>query len=161
MKLLYCLFLLLISILCKAQTLQERACDALYKNCKTKESQIKESILNAEYYLEEDNILRSQKWLDVAKNLTSLKIKDTTTIFIHSLQSELFYYNALYQFGLNEAEKAITTAHNLKDSMLISNGYFFKGINLFELNKLNEAEKFLQKSKDYQPKGVQKKYLRK
>ena len=160
MKLLFCLFLLFISLFCKAQTLQERACDDLFKNCKTKKFKIKESILNAEYYLEEDNILASQKWLDIAKNLTSLKKKDTTTIFIHSLQSELFYYNALYQFGLNEAEKAITNAHNLKDSVLISNGYFFKGINLFELNKLNEAEKFLQKSKDYQPKGVQKKYLR-
>ena len=131
-----------------------------YKNCKSKECQIKHSFLTAEYYLEEDDILSSQKWLDITKNKTSLKKNDSTRVFIHSLQSELFYYNGLYQFGINEAEKAIAVAHNLKDSLLVSNGYFFKGINLFELNKPKEAEKSLWKSRDFQPVKIQKKHIR-
>lgn len=131
-----------------------------YKNCKSKECQIKHSFLTAEYYLEEDDILSSQKWLDITKNKTSLKKNDSTRVFIHSLQSELFYYNGLYQFGINEAEKAIAVAHNLKDSLLVSNGYFFKGINLFELNKPKEAEKWLWKSRDFQPVKIQKKHIR-
>ncbi|MBP0904412.1 ATP-binding protein [Mariniflexile gromovii] len=131
-----------------------------FENCTNKACQIKESFLNAEYFLEEDDIFSSQNWLDKTKNLISLKEVDTTTVFVHSLQSELFYYNGLHQFAINEADKALITAHKLKDSLLISNGYFFKGINLMELNKLNEAEKFLWKSRNFQPKNVQKTYLR-
>ena len=48
--------------------------------------------------------------------MISLKNIDTTTVFVHSLQSELFYYSGLYQFGINEADKGIENAHFLKDS---------------------------------------------
>lgn len=111
MKFLLCLSLISITIICEAQPLQK---EKRYQNCKDKKCQIKESFLNAEYFLEEDAILSSQKWLDITKNLISLNKIDTTAVFVHSLQSELFYYNGLYQFGINEAEKAIKIAHILK-----------------------------------------------
>lgn len=120
---------------CNAQSLQIKGNSIDYKNCKSAACQIKHSFLTAEYYLEEDDIFSSQKWLDITKNKASLKKNDSTRVFIHSLQSELFYYNGLYQFGINEAEKAIAVALTLKDSLLVSNGYFFKGINLIELKK--------------------------
>jgi len=145
---------------CNAQSLQIERNSIDYKNCKSKECQIKHLFLAAEYYLEEDDILSAQKWLDFTKNKSSLKKNDSTSVFIHSLQSELFYYNGLYQFGINEAEKAIAVALYLKDSLLISNGYFFKGINLIELNKPKEAEIFLWKSRDFQPVKFQKKHIR-
>ncbi len=160
MKLYLSSFLIIFFFTCNAQSLQIKRNSIDYKNCKSKECQIKHSFLTAEYYLEEDDILSSQKWLDITKNKTSLKKNDSTRVFIHSLQSELFYYNGLYQFGINEAEKAIAVAHNLKDSLLVSNGYFFKGINLFELNKPKEAEKSLWKSRDFQPVKIQKKHIR-
>lgn len=160
MKFYLSLFLISVVVTCSAQTFQKRKCNQNFKNCKNRESQIKESFLNAEYYLEEDDILASQKWLDVTKSLISLKKIDTTTVFVYSLQSELFYYKGLHQFGINEAEKAATNAHLLKDSLLISNAYFFKGINLVELDDLNEAQLFLWKSREYQPKNSKKTYLR-
>ena len=143
-----------------AQTLPRINSIQNYKNCKNAECQLAKSFLLAEQYLEEDNLLSAQKWLDIAKELNGFRKLDTTTIFINSLQSELFYYNGLYQFGINEAEKAIKNSLQLKDSLLISNGYFFKGINLFESNKIEEAQRMLWKARDFQPRKVAKKYLR-
>jgi signal transduction histidine kinase len=114
----------------------------------------------AEYFLETDDIQSSQKWLNAAKDLVVLQKTDTTSVFIHSLQSELFYYDGLFQFGTNEAEKAIQNAKQLKDSLLIANGYFFKGINLMEINNFSEAEKSLWKSRNYQPNTIKKQYIR-
>lgn len=157
MKLLSGFYLIFAVVFCEGQTLPN---SGHFENCNDTHCQIKESFLNAEYYLEEDDIPASQDWLDVTKNLISLDKIDTTTVFVNSLQSELFYYNGLYQFGINEAEKAIKNAHSIKDSLLISNAYFFKGINLMETSKLKEAETTLWKSRNFQPKNNQKKYLR-
>jgi two-component system, NarL family, sensor kinase len=154
------LFILFYLVSSKAQTLPKKDIFQELRNCTNKECQIKISFLIAEQYLEEDDIFNSQKWLDITKNKTSLKKIDSTKVFIHSLQSELFYYNGLHQFGINEAEKAIAGAQYIKDSLLISNGYFFKGINLIELNKLNEAELFLWKSRDFQPVKFKKNHIR-
>ena len=145
---------------CKAQEFAIKDGIQKFENCKNKNCKIKYSFLNAEYYLETDNLDASQKWLEISKYYNTYKKSDTTSIFINSLQAELFYYNGLFQFGLNESEKVIKNSIKLKDSLLISNGYFFKGINLFELNRFHESEKMLWKSKNYQPKNNVKKYLR-
>ncbi|MGV8994688.1 MAG: histidine kinase [Flavobacterium sp.] len=131
-----------------------------FEGCKNVECQLAKSFLVAENFLDDDNLVDAQKWLDITKNLNSYRKIDTTAIFINSLQSELFYYNGLYQFGVTEAEKVIKNSLELKDSLLISNGYFFKGINLFESNKPEESQKLLWKSRDFQPKNLKKKYLR-
>ena len=160
MKIIVNILFLLVYGTATAQTLSSDITALNFKKCKTTECQISKSFLLAEYYLEGDNLLSAQKWLDITKNLNSSKKIDTTAIFINSLQSELFYYNGLYQFGINEAEKVITNSIQLKDSLLLSNGYFFKGINLFELNKIIEAEEMLWKARNLQPKKKSKKYLR-
>jgi signal transduction histidine kinase len=160
MKFYLSLFFLLFLLSSKAQTLPKKNILQELKECKNKECLIKKSFLIAEQYLDEDDIFSSQKWLDITENKTSLKKIDSTSVFIHSLQSELFYYNGLHQFGINEAEKAIAGAQYLKDSLLISNGYFFKGINLIELNNPKEAEKYLWKSRNFQPNNFQKKHIR-
>ena len=157
MKKILSFILLMMVAIGKPQDLSQ---SATYNNCKNTSCQIKESFINAEYFLEEDDILMSQNWLDVTKSLINQKKIDTTLVFTHSLQSELFYYNGLYEFAISEADKAINNAKILKDSLLISSGYFFKGINLMESKRLKEAEKSLWKSRDYQPKTVSKKYLR-
>ena len=144
----------------KAQTIPIETSIQNFKKCQSKECKIKNSFSAAEYYLEVDQLNLSQKWLDITKNLNSENKNDTTSVFINSLQSELFYYNGLYQFGINEAEKVITNSIQLKDSLLISNGYFFKGINLLELNDIKEAQKMLWKARNFQPINFHKKQLR-
>jgi signal transduction histidine kinase len=131
-----------------------------FNNCKTIACKITKSFLLAEYFLDTDDIPSSQKWLDITKDLVSPKQTDTTIVFIHSLQSELFYYDGLFQFGINEAEKAIKKAKQLQDSLLIANGYFFRGINQVEMNELKEAEQSLWKASYYQPKKNTKAHIR-
>lgn len=158
----YFLSIIFISVLesCLAQSQPIKRSIEDFRNCKDVECQIAKAFLVAENCLDNDKLIEAQKWLEIAKNLNSYRKIDTTAIFVNSLQSELFYYNGLYQFGINEAEKVITNSIEIKDSLLLANGYFFKGINLFELNKLGEAEKMLWLARNFQPKKQQKKYLR-
>lgn len=160
MKFFLTCLILLFFLFSKAQTSPKNSLVKEFKLCKSKKCQINNSFRIAESYLEDDDLKASQKWLDITKNLYTSKKIDTTIVFIHSLQSELFYYNGLFQFGINEADKVIINSFLLKDSLLISNGYFFKGINLYELNDFQEAQKMLWKSKMFQPKDNGKKQLR-
>ncbi|MFN3969362.1 ATP-binding protein [Flavobacterium sp.] len=114
----------------------------------------------AEHFLETDDIESSQKWLQKTKDLVSPKNTDTTTVFIHSLQSELFYYMGLFQFGTYEAKKGIEKATQLKDSTLMADAYFFLGINQMEINAYDEAHNSLWKSRKYSPKKSGKKFIR-
>ena len=160
MKFVFNLILLCVFFIGKAQTFPIKKTMQEFNTCKTRACQIKTSFLIAEYYLEDDKLYDAQKWLYVSENLNSIEKFDTISVFINSLQSELFYYNGLYQFGVNEADKVITKSKKLKDSLFISNGYFFKAINLFELKNLKDAEMMLWKSRDFQPAQIKKKRLR-
>lgn len=131
-----------------------------FKACQSINCKIAQSFLLAEHYLETDDIQSSQKWLNHTKDLISPKQSDTTIVYVHSLQSELFYYDGLFQFGTNEADKAILKAKKLKDSLWIANGYFFRGINQMEMNELKSAEKSLWKARDFQPNKVKQKFIR-
>ena len=130
------------------------------QNCKTEKCRIKQSFLLAEYFLETDDIESSQRWLEKTKDLVSPKVIDSTAVFIQSLQSELFYYMGLYQFGTNEAEKAIEKARQIKDSLLIADAYFFLGINQLEINELEKAQQSLWKSRNYFPNKTDRKHIR-
>jgi len=107
------------------------------QNCNTEKCRIKQSFLLAEYFLETDDIESSQRWLEKTKDLVSPKVIDSTAVFIQSLQSELFYYMGLYQFGTNEAEKAIENARQIKHNNLCGNQeiiFLIKPIeNIFEV----------------------------
>ncbi len=111
--------------------------------CQDNRCRVTRSFLLAEHFLETDDIESAQKWLQITKDLVSPRSIDTTTVFIHSLQSELFYYMGLFQFGTYEAKKGIEKAKQLKDSTLIADSYFFLGINQIEINAFDEAQQSL------------------
>src|SRR5690606_10372214 len=94
---------------------------------------------------------RAQSWLDYAKAQHRKQPDAVMSACVCSLQSELFYYMGLYQFGIHEAEKQIDEASTLGDSALLADGWFFKGINLFETGKIHDAEKSLWKSLHHFP----------
>ncbi|MEZ4793715.1 MAG: hypothetical protein R2783_09710 [Gelidibacter sp.] len=131
-----------------------------YGNCKSGACKVEKSFKISEYFLETDEIDKAQQWLDSTKLYYQAKQLDTTTVYIHSLQSELFYYLGLFQFGEYEAQKAIDVSIKLKDSALIADGYFFKGINGLEMNNINDAKQSLMLSKQYYPKIKPQKRLR-
>lgn len=132
-----------------AQTVEE------FNQCQTKDCRLIKSYGLAKRYLEEDQIETAQKWLNRTKDLHIQKEKDSTDCFINSLQSELFYYMGMFQFGKTEAEKGLNIALKLNDSLLIADASFFVGINEVELKGYKNAEKKLWLSRNYFPEVMQ------
>jgi len=131
-----------------------------FKQCKTSKCKIFNSFTTAEYYLDFDDIDASQKWLNITKDHINPAFLDSTSCFVHSLQSELFYYNGLFQFGKDEAHKEILVAQKIKDSLLVADGYFFLAINQFEMNEFGNAQQSLWHSRDFFPKRKVDKRIR-
>ncbi|RZJ68760.1 MAG: hypothetical protein EOO50_00850 [Flavobacterium sp.] len=128
--------------------------------CKDRDCRFVSAFRSAENDLENDKIGQSQKWLQLAQKNRDQEAVDSSAYFIQSLQSELFYYTGLYQFGVHEAQKGLVIARTLNDSLLISDAYFFKGINEFELSDFKSSENSLLLSKRYFPRREPKKHLR-
>ncbi|MCK7590253.1 hypothetical protein M0G43_06695 [Subsaxibacter sp. CAU 1640] len=128
--------------------------------CKSDDCRLKSSFKLSEYYLETDEIDKAQKWLDSTKKYHQFRNDEFFKIYIHSLQSELFYYIGLNQFGIYEADKAIEAAKKVQDSALLADSFFFRGINEFEMNDMNDSYKSLKQSKMVYPNLPPKKHLR-
>lgn len=143
-----------------AQSLPKPVSATNFSTCQTSKCRILNSFLTAEYYLDNDDIESSQKWLNSTKDLLNPEVTDSTDFFVHSLQSELFYYNGLFQFGKDEARKGIMVAKKIKDKALLADAYFFLGINQFELRNYKEAEQSLWISRDVFPNAKPTKRLR-
>ena len=91
-------------------------------------------------YIKVDLDDSAQIWVYKLIELNSKKPIDTTNYFIHSRQTEIFYYSNLMQFGLAAANKAIDIAQKLNDSILIADGLAFKGY-IYEALDSFEASK--------------------
>lgn len=126
-----------------------------FNRCKDKSCRIAAALQIAEAYLEIDDLEKTQQWLNVAKR-ENPSGENANAYFIHSLQSEVFYYLGLYEFGVYEAQKGIRCAKQLNDSLLLADGHFFKGINYFEIPDDAKAERELAASNRFYPKKVRK-----
>ena len=91
-------------------------------------------------YIKVDLDDSAQIWVYKLIELNSKKPIDTTNYFIHSRQTEIFYYSNLMQFGLAAANKAIDIAQKLNDSLLTADGFAFKGY-IYEALDSFEASK--------------------
>ena len=131
-----------------------------FDSCKTLSCKIEKAIELSEYYLENDKISESQKWLDFAKNNITKNPNAKNEYLINSLQSELFYYMGLYQFGLHEAQKGIELSKEINDSLYISNSYLIEGVNYFEIPDLKKAEESFHLAKKYFPENSKTKNRR-
>lgn len=159
MKLNCFLFFLLSSVFVFSQeTISDKK--KTFYNCKTSECKITASIALTEQYLENDQIEAAQKWLDYSKKMLLKYPNEKLQYNTYSLQSELFYYMGLYQFGLHESQKAIELGNKLNDSLFISNSYLLEGINLFEMENMKKAEISLHKAKKYFPNKIPSTYKR-
>lgn len=150
MKLYYFLFFLFSAVFVFSQKTIPDKKEAFGK-CKTANCDVASSIAVSEKYLELDRVEEAQKWLDYSKKKLLKCPNDTQQYSINSLQSELFYYSGLFQFGLHEAQKAIRLATITRDSLHLSNAFLLEGINWYEMGKTSKAEKSFHKAKKYFP----------
>lgn len=150
MKLYFFLFFLLSSVFVFSQeTISDQK--KAFTKCRTNICKITISIAVSEHYLELDEIEDAQKWLDYSKKMLLKHPNDIQQYSVNSLQSELFYYSGLYQFGLHEAQKAIKSAKETNDSLRLSNAFLIEGINYYEMGKTTKAENSFHKAKNYFP----------
>lgn len=143
-----------------AQSVPKPLSETKFFASKTSQAKILNAFVTAEYYLDNDAIDASQVWLNTTKDLLNPAITDSTDCFVHSLQSELFYYNGLFQFGKDEARKEIDVAQKIKDSLLMADGYFFVSINQIELADYHNAQQSLWSSKNFFPRRKSSKRIR-
>jgi signal transduction histidine kinase len=93
----------------------------------------------------------AQRWIYRLTELNHTKPNDTVSYYLQIWKTEIFYYSGLYQFGINAADKQIEIGHTLKDSFLIGSAYFFKAINLLELDSFQLTKVNLDKALAYYP----------
>ncbi len=93
----------------------------------------------------------AQRWIYRVTALNQTKKNDTVNYYLQIWQTEIFYYSGLYQFGINSADKQIAIAHKIKDSFLLGSAYFFKAINLLELDSFYLTKMNLDKALAYYP----------
>jgi signal transduction histidine kinase len=93
----------------------------------------------------------AQRWIYRVTELNNTKQNDTVSYYLQIWQTEIFYYSGLYQFGINAADKQIEIGLKLKDSFLIGSAYFFKAINLLELDSFHLTKINLDKALAYYP----------
>lgn len=149
MKSYHFLFFLFSTVVFSQKTISDKK--KAFNKCTTNSCKITSSIAVSEQYLELDQIEKAQKWLNYSKKMLLKYPNDTQQYCVNSLQSELFYYSGLYQFGLHEAQKAIKLAKKSKDSLHLSNAFLIEGINWYEMGKIAKAEASYHKAKKYFP----------
>jgi signal transduction histidine kinase len=93
----------------------------------------------------------AQRLIYAAKELNRGKDNDTITYYLQIWQTEIFYYAGLYQFGISSSEKQIEYGFRVKDSFLIASAYFFKAINLLELDSFHSVKINLDKALAFYP----------
>ncbi|MFP9100816.1 sensor histidine kinase [Flavobacterium sp. RHBU_24] len=130
-----------------------------FNRCTDNDCKALQAFKISKQYLEEDNIVASQKWLDVSKNLQGKEQADSLVFYTHSLQSELFYYMGLFQFGRQEAGKALKRAKLQNDSLQISEAFFFEALNLYELNLKPQSAKAFNNSLNYFPEKKHNRFI--
>lgn len=148
--------LLLLTTFCTQAQLTETQLRQAYHSRPDSQDKMRAAYLLSEHLMEADRIDEAQGWLEVVKELNQGRPRDTMTCYIHSLQSELFYYMGLFQFGVQEARHEFELARKLNDSAIMADAQLFIGINYFEMNDLEGARRGLFASRAVFPKKNRK-----
>lgn len=79
--------------------------------------------------------------------------------YLHAIEAEIMYYNALFDIGLNSVQQSAILAEELKNDTLIGNTENFLGLFLMNLNRDKEAIPHLKLAATLLPKNHGKGYL--
>lgn len=103
---------------------------------------IRNSFLLADHYMEVDEYDSAQFWLNKISERLPLKEPSLFNYFLSSRQAEVYYYNSLQRLGLQEAERSLSIAKALNDSLLLADSYNFIGLFYINLDSAGKAVTF-------------------
>ncbi|HEX8313705.1 MAG TPA: ATP-binding protein, partial [Flavisolibacter sp.] len=106
---------------------------------RTAEANIRTSFLIADSFMEEDQYDSAQLWLNKIATQLPLKEPSLFNYFLASRQAEVYYYNGLQRLGLQEAERSLSIAQKLNDSLLLADSYNFLGLFYINLDSFSKA----------------------
>jgi signal transduction histidine kinase len=99
----------------------------------------------ADESMEIDRYDSAEYWLSKVGDSLAFKAPGIFNYYYHTRQAEVFYYNDLLQLGLQQTNRSLQIAQQLNDSLFLADAYNFLGLFSLNLDKLEEAEKNLQK----------------
>jgi signal transduction histidine kinase len=90
---------------------------------------------------------------------TDNPVSELDLYYLHCYESEIMYYNALFEQGLNSSYRALEIATKLKNDTLLGNSENFIGLFMLNLDRLEEASQHLHKAVELIPKNHHNEYL--
>ena len=130
-----------------AQTDKEKAAYGLLASTMPSDDNAKDSVLQffkkADLFMDADRYDSAEYWLSKVGARLELQKPGIFNFYYHSRQAEVFYYNNLLQLGQQQTNRALQIALQLNDSFFVSDAYNFLGLFSLNLEKYDEAEKYL------------------
>lgn len=111
----------------------------------SEEKYIRNSFTLADRYMEIDEYDSAQLWLNRISERLPLKTPTLFNYFLSSRQAEVYYYNSLQRLGLQEAQRSLSIAKTLNDSLLLADSYNFIGLFYINLDSPTKAINFFKK----------------
>ncbi len=111
----------------------------------TEEEYINNSFSIADNFMELDQYDSAQQWLNNIMLRLPLKKPSLANYFLSSRQAEVYYYNGLQRLGLQEAQRSLSIAQALNDSLLLADSYNFIGLFYVNLDSCRQAIRFFKK----------------
>jgi signal transduction histidine kinase len=99
--------------------------------------------IRADQSMEIDRYDSAEYWLSKVGDRLAFKKPGIFNYYYHTRQAEVLYYNDLLQLGLQQTQRALHIAQQLNDSLFLADAYNFLGLFSLNLEKLEEAERFL------------------
>jgi hypothetical protein len=106
-----------------------------------------------DYYIEYDVMDSAQLWLSRAKIAASQLSFSKYNYLLYTRQAEIYYYQHLYDLGLQTAKNGFTTAVKLNDSAFCCDAKFFEAIFNLEMDSIAKAKELFTQSLNFYPKN--------
>jgi signal transduction histidine kinase len=142
-----CLLLLLFATCCNAQP--GGAADnglygvfGKYKNARTLEDSVSAAFAISDQYMDMDRYDEAQHWLNTIYEIYTIKAPTLFNYFLISRQAEVYYYNSLFQLGLQSSLRGLRIAKQLNDALLLADANNLTGLFYLEQQKPATASRY-------------------
>ncbi len=127
----------------------DSAKEVAFRNLESDTAFINASFYIAEKYMMQDLYDSCQVWLNhIASRLPQRK-PSYFYFYLSTYQASNYYYTGLIRMGLQESERMLRIAHELKDSILVGTAYNLIGLSYMNMDSIKEAVPYFIKGIKY------------